>query len=81
MTGALPDDGVHAPHLRGALQHTEGLRKGVALVGRGQGGPENQTHGQKVSGQRCSRAGAEHTARAILPDVISHCKCTPRPPS
>lgn len=33
VVGALPDDGVHAPHLRGALQHTEGLRKGVALVG------------------------------------------------
>lgn len=49
--GVLPDDGVHAPHLRGALQHTEGLRKGVALVGRGQGSPENQTHGQKVWGR------------------------------
>lgn len=79
MAGALPDDGVHAPHLRGALQHTEGLRKGVALVGRSQGGPENQTHGQKVSGQGCPKAGAQHTAGAILPDVISHCKRTPRP--
>lgn len=79
--GALPDDGVHAPHLRGTLQHAEGLREGVALVGRGQGGPENQTDGQKVSGQGCPKAGAQHTAGAILPDVISHCKRTPRPSS
>lgn len=37
-----PDDGVHAPHLRGALQHTEGPRERVALVGRSQRCPGSQ---------------------------------------
>lgn len=69
--GALPDDGVHAPHLRGALQHAEGLRERVALVGRGQGGPKNQKRGQKGLWARFPRACAQHTAGAILPDAQS----------
>lgn len=35
----LPDDGVHAPDLGGALQNTEGLGKGLGLVCRSQGCP------------------------------------------
>lgn len=36
---ASPDDGVHAPHLRRALEDTQRPRQRVALVRRGQRGP------------------------------------------
>lgn len=36
-----PDDGVHAPHLRRALEDTKRSGQGVALVRRGQSRPED----------------------------------------
>lgn len=42
-TGPSPDDGVHAPHLRRALEDTQRLGQGVALVRRGQRGPRTQS--------------------------------------
>lgn len=48
--GSSPDDGVHASHLRRALQDAQRLGQGVALVCRGQRSPGDKPMGNTEEG-------------------------------